>query len=58
MASFKMKGALAPVLAMSLLAGCGGGGTGGETSFKDTSGETTPLTFSFLASIPVQTGMA
>ncbi|MGC5776052.1 hypothetical protein J4O75_27425 [Paenibacillus pabuli] len=51
MASNKMKIALAPVLAMSLLAGCGGGNSG-ETSFKDTSGDTTPITFSFFSVDP------
>ncbi|KAJ3198326.1 hypothetical protein HK101_006460 [Irineochytrium annulatum] len=51
MASSKMKIALAPVLAMSLLAGCGGG-SGSDTSFKDTSAETTPLTFDFFSVDP------
>lgn len=51
MARNKMKIALAPVLAMSLLAGCGGGNSG-DTSFKDTSGDTSPITFDFFSVDP------
>lgn len=53
MANFKMKAALAPVLAMSLLAGCGGGAGGSSNgAYEDTSGDTSPITFSFFSVDP------
>ncbi|CAH1220948.1 MULTISPECIES: ABC transporter substrate-binding protein [unclassified Paenibacillus] len=53
MANFKMKAALAPVLAMSLLAGCGGGaGDSSNGAYEDTSGDTSPITFSFFSVDP------
>ena len=51
MSSFKMKVALAPVLALLLLTACDGG-VGGKTSLTNTSGAPSPLTFDFFSVDP------
>ncbi|KAA8786169.1 putative aldouronate transport system substrate-binding protein [Paenibacillus sp. 4624] len=51
MSSFKMKVALAPVLALLLLTACDGG-VDGKTSLTNTSGAPSPLTFDFFSVDP------